>query len=327
MLNQVDLSRADLNLLTLFDVVMQEQHVGRAAQRLHLTPSAVSHGLRRLRQLLNDPLFLKTPKGVVPTDRAGELSGPIADVLARARSVLSSAEPFDPQRSTRRFVIGAPDGASAVVMPALMDLLRQQGPGISLGIRQLLPDPGERSPQRAWRGALDDLEARAMDIAILPSEDLPPRFGARLLYQEDFVLAVRAGHPLARRMTLRGYCEAQHLVVSHTGDGFGFVDRKLQEAGRSRRVALTVPNFLFALAIVAESDLVAALPRRLVALHAPRFKLLAVEPPLDLGSFQLQAVMPEVALMDAGLAWLLGLLERACPAAGAARKARARLRK
>src|SRR3954447_20036208 len=115
MLNKIDLSRADLNLLVLFEVVLAERNVGRAAQRLKLSPSAVSHGLGRLRRLLNDPLFLRTPKGVVPTARATELAGPVADVLARARSVISSAAPFDPERSTRRFTIGAPDGSSAVV--------------------------------------------------------------------------------------------------------------------------------------------------------------------------------------------------------------------
>ena len=96
MLNKIDLSRADLNLLALFEVVLEERHVGRAADRLRLTPSAVSHGLGRLRRMLNDPLFLRTPKGVVPTARAAELAGPIAEVLARVRSVIATAAPFDP---------------------------------------------------------------------------------------------------------------------------------------------------------------------------------------------------------------------------------------
>src|SRR6188474_3982581 len=96
MLNKIDLSRADLNLLALFEVVLEERHVGRAAERLRLTPSAVSHGLGRLRRMLNDPLFLRTPKGVVPTARATELAAPVADILARVRAVVSFAEPFDP---------------------------------------------------------------------------------------------------------------------------------------------------------------------------------------------------------------------------------------
>src|SRR5215213_5863093 len=106
MLNKIDLSRADLNLLVLFEVVLAERHVGRAAQSLKLTPSAVSHGLGRLRRLFNDPLLLRTPRGVVPTARAIELAGPIVDVLTRARSVISASEPFNPAMSVRRFTIG-----------------------------------------------------------------------------------------------------------------------------------------------------------------------------------------------------------------------------
>jgi DNA-binding transcriptional LysR family regulator len=149
MLNSIDLSRTDLNLLVLFEVVMDERHVGRAADRLNLTPSAVSHGLGRLRRLLNDPLFVRTPKGVVPTARATELAVPIADVLARVRSVISTAEPFDRAKSTRRFTIGAPDGASAVFLPPLLAELREHAPGIDISVRQLLPTPGETSPERA----------------------------------------------------------------------------------------------------------------------------------------------------------------------------------
>src|SRR3977135_2471103 len=106
MLSEIDLSRADLNLLVLFETVLEARHVGRAADSLNLSPSAVSHGLGRLRRLLNDPLFLRTPKGVVPTARALELAGPITEVLARVRSVIATAEPFDAATSKRRFTIG-----------------------------------------------------------------------------------------------------------------------------------------------------------------------------------------------------------------------------
>src|SRR5215831_13175112 len=125
MLSSVDLVNADLKLFVLFDTVLHERHVGRAADRLNLTPSAVSHGLGRLRRLLNDPLFLKTPKGVVPTARAVQLSAPIADVLARARSVVGAAGLFDPAKSTRRFTVGAPDAAAAVFLTPLLSELRR----------------------------------------------------------------------------------------------------------------------------------------------------------------------------------------------------------
>jgi DNA-binding transcriptional LysR family regulator len=310
MLNEIDLGRTDLNLLVLFEAVLEERHVGRAAERMHLTPSAISHGLGRLRRLLNDPLFLRTPKGVIPTARATELAAPIAEVLARVRSVVATATPFDPATSTRRFAIGAPDGVSAVFLPRLLAELRATAPGIDVVVRQLLPVAGETSPERAWRSALADLEARAMDVAIVPSDAIPIRFFRQTLYEEDFVVAMRAGHPFAADASLDRYCEMQHLVVSLTGDAYGFVDRVLAEQDRSRRIALTVPNFMFALAVIAETDLICALPRRFVALHAARFGLIGIEAPLPLGRFRLNATAPEVAMMDKGLAWLFGVLAR-----------------
>jgi DNA-binding transcriptional LysR family regulator len=313
MVQQVDLSRADLNLLVLFQVVMEERHVGRSADRLNLSSPAVSHGLGRLRRLLNDPLFLRTPKGVVPTDRAAELAAPIADILARARSVIATAEPFDPATSMRRFTIGAPDGVLAVVLPPLLDALREAAPGLDIGLRQLLPLSGETTLERAWRVAFVELEARAMDVAIVPSDHIPARFHRRTLYEEDFVVAMREGHPFADDPTLDRYCRMQHLVVSLTGDAYGFVDEVLARQGRARRIALTVPNFMFALAVIAETDLVVALPRRFAERHAARFGVLSLDAPLPLGRFRLNAVAPQAAMMDAGLAWLFDVLAGAEP--------------
>src|SRR5688572_18187765 len=154
MLNEINLSRIDLNLLVLFEVVLKERHVGRAAEKLNLSASAVSHGLGRLRRLLNDPLFLKTSKGVVPTARATELAEPIADILARVRNVVSTAEPFDPAKSVRRFVIGAPDGVSAVLLTPLLVHLARAAPGIDIGERNLLPTMSN------WENTLAELDAR-----------------------------------------------------------------------------------------------------------------------------------------------------------------------
>jgi DNA-binding transcriptional LysR family regulator len=303
MLNKADLSRADLNLLVLFETVLDERHVGRTAKRLNLTPSAISHGLGRLRRLLNDPLFLRTPKGVVPTARALELAAPIADALARIRGVITTAQPFDPSTSTRRFTIGAPDGISAVILRPLLAELTPVAPRIDIGVRQILP-----SPARIWQSALADLEGRAMDIALIPSDDIPPRFEMRCIYEEDFVIVARAGHPFARDPTLARYCEMKHLVVSHGGDPYGFVDEQLAKQGLVRRIALTVPNFLFALAVVAETDFISALPRRFVAMHAAQFGILSLAAPLSLPGFRINAVTPKAAMMDAGVAWLFELL-------------------
>ena len=308
MLNQTDLSRIDLNLLVLFEVVFQERHVGRSAERLHLSPSAISHGLGRLRTLLGDPLFLKTPKGVVPTERALQVATSVAEILARIRGVVSSATPFDPHHSTRRFVIGAPDGASAVILPSLLETLRNVAPGVDVGIRQLLPVQGFTAPHLAWKDAFKELEDRTMDIAIIPFDDIPVRFHKQKLYEEEFVIGVGKGHSFQRNPTLKRYCEMEHLVVSHTGDVSGFVDVELAKTGLTRRVALTVPNFMFALSVLADTEMVSALPRRFVDIHGARFNVVAVKAPLPLPRFSINAVLPKVAMMDAGVAWLVQLL-------------------
>jgi DNA-binding transcriptional LysR family regulator len=307
MLNKIDLSRTDLNLLALFEIVLEERHVGRAAERLNLSPSAVSHGLGRLRRLLNDPLFLRTPKGVVPTARATELAEPIADILARVRTVVSRAEPFDPATSTRRFIIGAPDGVSAVVVPPLLAELRRRASKIDIGVRQLLPPHGTPF-ERAWDPALAELEARALDVAIVPIHGVPSRFFECTLYEEEFVIASRAGHPFIKAPTLQRFCEAQHLLVSLAGDPHGFVDDVLAKRGLARRIALTVPNFMMALAIIAETDLIAALPKRLVAMYAARFGVTSVTGPIPPRSDPIRAIASKSAMTDAGVAWLFGVL-------------------
>jgi DNA-binding transcriptional LysR family regulator len=316
MLNQIDLSRTNLNLLVLFETVMQERHVGRSAQRLTLSPSAVSHGLGRLRVLLGDPLFLKTPKGVVPTERAEALAAPITEILARVRAVVASADPFDPARSSRRFVIGAPDGVSAIFLPSLMASIRDSAPDIAVSVRQLLPRHGEPSPELAWQDALTALEARDMDIAVIPHDAFPVRFAHRFLYPEDFVIAARNGHPFFKEPSLESYCNCRHLVVSHTGDTHGFVDNVLAKHGLSRRVALTVPNFMFAVVMLAGSDLVAALPRQFVTMHAEKHGIACVDPPAPFGEFAVNIVTPKAAMQDAGVAWLVSQIEASAPGTG-----------
>jgi DNA-binding transcriptional LysR family regulator len=307
MLNKTDLARIDLNLLVLFEAVLEERHVARAAARLHVSPSAVSHGLGRLRELMQDPLFLRQPKGVVPTERAKRLAAPIADILERARQVMSEAVAFDPATSRRRFVIGAPDGAYGVLLPALLAELRRSAPGIDLAMRNLVGGSFEL--------AFRDLDERALDIAIVPLPDIPARFASRMLYDEDFVLVRRAGRGATRRLTLAQYCAAPHLVVSVSGDPVGLVDHLLAKRGASRRVVLTVSNFMQALAIAAETDLVTALPRQFALKHAARYKVSISEPPFPFLSSPLRAVVPEVATRDDGLAWLLDLLEKTAKAA------------
>jgi len=303
MLNKTNLARIDLNLLVLFEAVLEERHVGRAAIRLHVSPSAVSHGLGRLRRLMNDPLFLRQPKGVVPTERAKLLATPVADILDRARQVLANAEGFDPRKSVRRFVIGAPDAVTAVILPSLLAELRRDAPGIDLGVRNLVGQ---------FEASLRELDERSLDVALLPIENIPARFVTRTLFEDEgFVIVRRAGHPIGKRLTLARYCAAPHVLISVSGDPHGMVDTILEKRGLSRRVMLTVSNFMQALAVVAESDLVAAIPRRFAARYAARYRVVVAEPPIPLMNAPVLAIAPQVATMDGGLTWLLGVLERA----------------
>jgi DNA-binding transcriptional LysR family regulator len=310
MLKPAQLLRIDFGLLVLFRTVLEERHVARAAERLNLTPSAVSHGLRRLRRLLHDPLFLKTPGGVKPTDRARELAGPVSDVLNRVEGIVSTAGPFDPKTAQRCFTIGAPDALAAVFLEPFFARLSRDAPNIDIRLLQLMPQHLGRPTSQFWQTTLIELDAQRLDLAVLPIGPPPPRFVERLLFEEDFVVAFRKGHPLARRTSLAAYLSAQHMLVSAIGDALGVVDAKLAEKGHARRVVLTVPNFLMALVQLAGSDLVATLPRHLVECHAARFNLVTRPVPLPWTPDPVRLVASRPAMADAGVAWLYETMAR-----------------
>lgn len=308
MMNSAHLSRIDLNLLVVFAAVLEDRHVGRAAARLNLTPSAVSHALGRLRHMLSDPLFLRTPKGVVPTARALELDKPVAEILTRIGMVIASAVPFDPAKSRRRFTIGGPDAVVASVMGPLLKRLAGKAPGINVGLVHLMPGNRGGAGKQPWQACLEKLERREIDLAMLPLSRVPPSFAAHPLYEEDFVVAMRKGHPFARAPTQAAYCRAPHLLVSLSGDPHGFIDELLEKRGLKRRIAVTVPTFMMALAHLSSSDLLAALPRRLVAGEAPRFRLAYADLPFKRKPDSIQAVTTKAAMRDDGIVWLVELL-------------------
>lgn len=312
MLKQMNLASVDLNLLVLFEIVFQEQHVARAAQRLGLSPSAISHGLRRLRELLGDPLFVKVPKGVESTPRARELAAPVADVLGRVRNVLGATSAFDPATATRRFTLGMPDAIAAVMLPALLARARRVAPNVALSIRHLLP-----------RESLTELEAHTIDVAIAPVLDLPARFLSRPLYPDDFVVVARRGHAFLRTPTLKSYCSFPHVLVSTSGDARGFVDDALENKGLARQVSLVVPSFLLALAALPETPFLSVVPRALAARHAKHFALGCTEFPFQLrGNELVRAVTLRPTSNDSAIAWLLDTLEQVAPKPAAKTKRR-----
>ena len=297
MLNSAQLGAIDLNLLVLFDVVVAEQNVGRAARKLNLSASAVSHGLARLRRLFADPLFLRTPKGVVPTARANELAPAIADILSRVGAVVAASTPFDALTSTRRFVLGMADASAVVVLPALLAQIHRRAPLIDISLRHIFPYE-----------ALSEIEARKIDIALVAIDEVPARFTAAPAYEEAFVIAARQGHPFLKAPSLKHYCAAQHILVSVSGDQHGFVDELLERQGLSRRVALTVPSFMLALASLEQTDLLTAVPLSLARTQAARFSAAWVPAPLAIRDYPVQSVTSRAALQDAGVAWLFDAL-------------------
>ena len=304
MLNDIDLSSVDLNLLVVFEAVFRERQVANAAKRLHVSPSAVSHGLGRLRELFDDPLFLRTPKGVLPTARAAAVSESVSEILSRVRGVIGSIAPFDPSISSRRFVVGGPDAIAAVVLPLLIPLLRREAPHVDLGFRHLLP-----------QAVIAELDSGAIDLALTPfDESVPARFATESMFDEEFVVAARVGHPFLAAPSLGRYCQELHLLVSTSGDASGYVDGVLAEKGLSRRVAFSVPSFMLALSVLAESDLLAALPATLVTSQGDRFGVRSVKAPFNGRPSPVGAVIPKVALADPAIAWLFDVLVRATSA-------------
>ncbi len=171
-----------------------------------------------------------------------------------------------------------------------------------------MPEQRGGPGDQPWQGSLEKLEKRHIDVAVLPLRVTPPRFEARRLFEEDFVVAMRKGHPFARSPSLAEYCRSQHLLVSLGGDPHGFVDDLLAKRGLKRRIALTVPTFMMALAHLASSDLIAALPRRLVASHAARFDLVSAELPFKRKPDPVFAIATRAAMMDDGISWLMDLI-------------------
>jgi DNA-binding transcriptional LysR family regulator len=261
--------------------------------------------------MLKDPLFLPTAKGMVPTERARALAPSIRDIIERVGGVIASAEEFDPATTVRRFRIGAPDGAISILVPALVEKLEIEAPGIDLAVLQILPSAGAATPEEAWRGALADLNAARIDIAVLPHRPDQARFHSATLFAEEFVVVTRRGHPFAADPSIQSFAAARHVLVSASGDTWGFVDKLLAERGYERRITLTVPSFFMAVAAIASSNLIGALPRRFAIESARLYPVQIVEPPFVMLSADLHAIVSQAAMLDRGIVWLLNTITRA----------------
>ncbi len=295
----------DLNLLKVFDVVMSERNLTRAAHHLALTQPAVSNALRRLRETLGDDLLVRKGRGLEPTPRALELWPAVRDTLQRLQTSLVPSV-FDPATASTTFVLTLADATAAELMPDLIDAISAQAPGVSLRVVPLTT----RDPRRL----LDEAQA---DLAIghFPAvlADLTARAQAgesvsylhHRLFVGDYVCVMRHGHPLASGpLTLNRYCAARHMLVSFSGRAFGFIDEALAALGRSRRVVLTVNQFFTAGKVVTHSDLLTVLPRHFVKVTGFADQLVLRELPIDVPPIQVDALWHQRHEADNAHAWL-----------------------
>jgi DNA-binding transcriptional LysR family regulator len=246
----MNLSAVDLNLLVVFDAMIEERSVTRAARRVNLSQPAISHALNRLRHLFADELFVRGPDGMRPTPRALEIAGPVRHALNEISQALDGAG-FDPATSQRRFVTAAQNHASIVMLPHLVDRLRDEAPGVDFRVY-----PGQ-APD-----IMDGLEKGRIDVATGSFPALPDRFASEELLVDDLVCVLRADHPLAADcLTIERYAALPHLIVSFDG-AEDVVDRILAEQGLTRRVSMSVTHFLAASIVLARSDMVVTVTRR-----------------------------------------------------------------
>jgi DNA-binding transcriptional LysR family regulator len=259
----MNLRSLDLNLLLVFDAVMAERNVTRAADRIGLSQPAMSNALTRLRHHLKDELFVRSPDGMRPTARALELAAPIHEALSSLEQALDPAL-FDPAQSTRTFKIATNDYVAAVLMPKVMARLAEIAPGIDV---RLVPLGGRMH---------ELLDAQEVDFACTSVGEQPERFATRDIVEDSYVVLMRSGHPLGAydRLRIEVYAAATHVLVTPRGDPRGFVDSALAARGLTRRLALTVNQFAAAPAIVAATDLVATIPKRAADLFGPPFGLI-----------------------------------------------------
>ncbi|QLP97672.1 MAG: LysR family transcriptional regulator [Rhodoblastus sp.] len=285
----VELRSLDFALLLLFRETLRVGKLTRAAERLGLTPSAASHGLGRLRRAFDDELFLRRPHGMEPTDRARRLAPMIESILAQTQEALSGERAFDVARLRRDVTLVASDMTLAILAAPLLACVRRDAPGLRVAFRAPLQG-----------GAARELREGAVDMQVGPAlrgDDLL----VRPLYAETFRVLARRRR---RSLSLKNYLAADHLLVAMDGSFHGVVDEALRRRGLARRVVASVPNFLAALAMIAESDMLLTAPARLAQAHARAFGLSTCEPPLDVGAYDVSITRARRRRADPALDWL-----------------------
>ncbi|GGD66148.1 LysR family transcriptional regulator [Lacimicrobium alkaliphilum] len=304
----MNISKMDLNLLVYFDVLMRERSVTRAANQLSITQPAMSNGLKRLRDLLADPILVRTSEGMTPTQRALQLQPVVRDALSKLESAIQPQTEFDPKTSERTFRIMASDYAESTLLLEVVRQLNQQAPGITLDV--ITPSDV----------TFHDVEHGKVDMAINRFEELPLSFHQKVLWYDTFSCVVNKLNPVVKDFTLDKYLSAQHIWVSKTGFGvgvgidpnevqkLGWVDLELSKLGKKRRIRVFTRHYHVALQLAREQNLVATLPSRAASIHKDDPNMVILEPPFDIPPIALKMAWSALLQHDAGHIWLRRLI-------------------
>ncbi len=297
----MNLAGFDLNLLRVLDALLDTCSTTQAGHRIGLSQPAVSAALGRLRVALNDPLFVRQGRRLVPTTYAEGLREPLRAILTRTERLLSDTKRFDPMTARAAFRISGSDFYAELLMPKLAEHLSRQAPGIRVHMVDLVPDNHVQS-----------IERYNVDMAILPATEFPAWIDHRRVHSSDFVTIARRGHPrLARAGVAPGdvipldlFCDLQHAVFSPEGRPRAMGDAALARLGRERRVAMTLPVFSGVYHAVSQSDLIALIPHQLAARMAPRIGLDIYRPPMPVPAVTIRLAWHRRATHNPAHRWL-----------------------
>lgn len=269
--SSMDLRAVNLNLLAAFATLYDARSVTRAARRAGVTQSAMSNSLAQLRRLFDDPLFLRTARGIEPTPRADALAAPIRrGLLAFSEALMTPS--FDPRTAERTFAVATSDYVELVLIPIVLRLLAEEAPGIRIEVR---PWGLHEVPPLLATGEAD--------LMIGYYDRVPPNHRDSILFEERYVCVLRQGHPrVKRRLTLAAWTSIPHVLVSQKAGTTGSVDRALRAVGRSRTIGARVSHFLLVPPLVARTDMVAAIGERVALAFAEPFGLRVFEAPIAL---------------------------------------------
>lgn len=309
----------DLNLLRVFDEVMAERNLTRAAEKLSITQPAVSNALRRLREVLGDDLVVRSGQGVQPTARALALWPSVRTALAQLQQSLAPGV-FDPASANTTFVVAMADATGATLIPPLVEIIEREAPGVSVRVvplttrdpRQLLDDETADMAVGYFPAVMADLTARAQSDSVVAHE-------STRLYDGEYVCVMRQDHPLAQApLTLDLYCAARHLLVSFSGKPYGFIDEALTAIGRERRIVLTVNQFFTAGRVVATTDLLTVLPRHFVGVASLKSELVWRPLPMPLPTVHVDTLWHRRRRHDPAHRWLRDAMARSAQHTAAA---------